>query len=220
MKVDFFYVAAVNLGLGSAKSLKYCNCSPFRPVADMGVGDDFANLAETASVFVIVGMALLPLRLRASGWIGPEVVLEQFDWLLRMRMLMGMRMLVPVLLCLALLFPVDFAGKILLAVRVDIRFGGGNSAASHAGDFQARANVERGYRFFKQCGRNSGINERAHKHVATHSGETFQVGNAHRTVIGRQPRQYLKTAFHHREALCARQTAPRRLLCYNHFLLQ
>jgi len=69
--------------------------------------------------------------------------------------------------------PVLFARKVFLAVDPDVDLGGRNPAADDLRNFQARAYVERRHGFFEDSRRNSGIDERAQKHVAAHAGKTF-----------------------------------------------
>ena len=69
--------------------------------------------------------------------------------------------------------PVLFAGKVFLAIHPNVDLSGRNGAAHDARDLESRAQAKARDSVFQQLRRNSGIDERAQKHVATHSGKTF-----------------------------------------------
>jgi len=58
-------------------------------------------------------------------------------------------------------------------VDQNIDLGSGNPAAVYPGDSQTRANVEDGYRAFENLGLDTGIHQRAQKHVAADARETI-----------------------------------------------
>ena len=78
-----------------------------------------------------------------------------------------------------LLRPVFFARKVFLALHPNVDLGRRNAAADDARNLQPRPYAQSRHGFFQYSGRNSGIDERAQKHVAAHAGETFKIGNAH-----------------------------------------
>ena len=79
-----------------------------------------------------------------------------------------------------LLFPVLLSRQILLAIHPNIHFSSRNSAAHHARYFQLSPNPKRRHGLFQEFRRNSGIHQRAQKHVAADAGKTLKVGYAHR----------------------------------------
>jgi hypothetical protein len=73
----------------------------------------------------------------------------------------------------------DFSGQIFFAVGVDINLRGGDSAARHARNFEARPNVEGGDCVLQKLWRHADINQCAQKHVAADAGKTVEVGDTH-----------------------------------------
>jgi hypothetical protein len=87
-----------------------------------------------------------------------------------MRMFVAARMLVRVL---RLLLPELFPGQFLLARCNHVHFRRADPAAVHPGDFQPRVHAQRFHRAGEYFRHNSGVNQRAKKHVAADSGEAF-----------------------------------------------
>src|SRR5216683_6106628 len=68
---------------------------------------------------------------------------------------------------------------ILFPVNVDVHLGGRDPAAHHSRYFEAGRHMQGCHRLFKQPLRNSGVDQRAHEHVAADAGKAFKVGYAH-----------------------------------------
>src|SRR5215831_11831629 len=98
-----------------------------------------------------------------------------------MILVVGMRVLVVVMVMSGLLGnPELLPGQFLLAGGDYIDLGGADTAASDSGDFQPGIHPERRHRPREEVGRNSGVDQRAKKHVATDPGKAFEVSNSHR----------------------------------------
>ncbi len=78
-----------------------------------------------------------------------------------------------------LLRPEFLARHVFLAVDHHVEFGCRDAAAANARMLQIGSDVEPGDGLLEELERNSGIEQRAQKHVAADSGETFEIGNAH-----------------------------------------
>src|SRR5438270_11393153 len=102
------------------------------------------------AVFVVVMMSVLLVSLRGRG---------------RPR---------HILLC-----PIFFPRKILLAVYPNVDFRSRDATSDNSRNFQACAYAQCRHGLFQHARRNSGVDERAQKHVAAHSRKTFKVGNSH-----------------------------------------
>src|SRR5205823_7587942 len=77
-----------------------------------------------------------------------------------------------------LLLPKNFARQLFLAVNKHIYFSCADSATGHARNIEPRSDVQGCYRVLKQLRGYSHVHERAQKHIATHAGETVEIGNA------------------------------------------
>ncbi len=86
------------------------------------------------------------------------------------KMLVRMRMLAPMS---GLLLPLQVPRRILLPIHPHIHLGGRDPAARHPRNLQPRLQVQARDSFLQQPGRNSGIHQRAQKHVAAHAGKTL-----------------------------------------------
>src|SRR5579871_2265917 len=85
------------------------------------------------------------------------------------REIMSMQMLMPVFMwaghsCLT------HSRRITFALDDDVNFGGSNTTPVHARNFQLGAYIQRRNRLFQNFRRNSGIDQRAEKHVAADAG--------------------------------------------------
>src|SRR5215813_10596206 len=76
-------------------------------------------------------------------------------------------------LMLRLFLPKFFPWQLFLSGNDHINFGRADAATVHAGDFQARVYGESFDGLLQQLRRNSGVHQRAEKHVAADPGETF-----------------------------------------------
>src|SRR3954447_20127996 len=102
---------------------------------------------------------------------------------MRMSVLLVMVILVTgavLMIMLRLFAPVLFPGHIFFAIHPHIHFRGRDAAAGYARDFQAGAYTERRNRVLQQFRRDSGVNKRAQKHVATDTGKALKISNSHR----------------------------------------
>src|SRR5271163_459588 len=100
--------------------------------------------------------------------------------------------------------PILLARQILLSIHVNIHFSSRNPAAHHPRNLQSRSDSKRRHSFFQDRRRNSGIHQRAQKHIAAHAGKTLEVGYAHRKTSTCDNQRLI---FHHREGFLLRQTS-------------
>jgi hypothetical protein len=93
-----------------------------------------------------------------------------------------MKMLVLTFLRSArLLRPKLLARQLLFSSGDHIHLGRANAAPVHAGDLEPRVHPESLDRLAEELRRNSGVDQRAEKHVAADPGEAFKVGYTHQT---------------------------------------
>ena len=78
-----------------------------------------------------------------------------------------------------LLRPEFLARHVFLAVYHDVELGCRDAAAIDARVLQVGPDVESGDGLLEELERNSGVEQRAQKHVAADSREAFEVGNSH-----------------------------------------
>jgi len=81
---------------------------------------------------------------------------------------------------LLLLCPILLSREVFFAIYPNVHFGCGNATTNDSRNFQPSANIQRRHGVFQHFWRNSGVNKRAHEHVAAHAGKTFKIGNTHR----------------------------------------
>jgi len=116
---------------------------------------------------------------------------------MRRRMFMVMVMLMRVfMLMTSLLLPKFLPGQFFFAGRDYINLCGADAAAIYARDFQVGIHAKSHDRPPEQFRRNSGVDQRAKKHVATDPGKAFEVSNSHaalKSIIG-MPVQAVKPA--------------------------
>ena len=159
----------VNLRLRPSQRLEDCNGRLFRALRNGSRRNNLPNLSKPSALRMLVWRGRpRPRTLTTKRFLVPTALV--------VRMLMGMRMPCPVLFPRQIFFPID----------VNIHLGSGNPAAHDAGNFQPRPNSERRHSFFEHGSRNSGIHQRAQKHIAAHAGKTLKVGNAHKRINSRR----------------------------------
>src|SRR5215813_2661066 len=94
--------------------------------------------------------------------------------LLSVAMMMLASVIVPVtVLVLCLLLPEFFAWQLFLSGNDHVNFGRTDAAAVHTGDFQMRVDAQSLDGLLQQVRRNSGVHQRAQKHIAADPGEAF-----------------------------------------------
>jgi hypothetical protein len=158
MEVNFINRLVVNLGFGRAQ--RFENPDGFLPgnITDASVADDPANLTQAAMrmmAMMVLMMVVLMVR------VAVVVVV-----------LMFVRLLAP-------FRPEFFPGQVLLAGGDYVYFGGTDAAAQHPGDLQPGIYAERFHCLPEQFERNSGIHQRAKKHIAADAGKTLQISDSH-----------------------------------------
>jgi hypothetical protein len=159
MKMDGFGRAIVNFGLGLGEKLEGFEGKSLGGGADGRAGDDFADLRQAAMgvrgvlVLVRVGLVML-VGMRVGVSVGVLVVM-----LLRRR------------------FEVD--GLVGASVDEDIDLGGCDSAALDAMKSELGVESEGAGDGLELLQGDTGVYGGAEEHVATDSGETIEVGNAH-----------------------------------------
>src|SRR5258708_990013 len=99
------------------------------------------------------------------------------------RMLMRMRMR-------RLPLPIHLPRQILLPIHPNVHLNRRNPAAHHARNFQPRPHVQRRHSLLQQRSRNSGVHQRAQKHVAADARETLKIGYAHKNQFTTESRRH------------------------------
>src|ERR1700722_3692164 len=175
VKVDIFNRSIVDLSLSRSQSLEDRNSRRLRALADRSPVNDRPNFFQSP-------------RVRMLMWVWPT---RRFSFVLRMLMMLMLMLMVDVGMLMFMgvfrLSPSKLLPRqILLPIHPDVDLGSRNPAPHDPRNLELSFESERGDRLFQDARRNSGIHERAQKHVATHSGKTFKVGNPHsKNVVGR-----------------------------------
>src|SRR5579863_1588754 len=247
VKVHALDGSVMNLRLRRPQRLKHRNRSLLRRGRNQSRRNNPTNLRQPASmrVFLWRGHSLR----QAQGRLCPRTLTWKGMRMptLRMFMLIPVGMFTVLMRMLMLMLPeplpILLPRQILLSLHPHIHLRRRNSTPQHPRDLQPRPHSERSHGLFQHPSRNPGIHERAQKHVAAHAGKTLKVGNAHRkNYFTTEPQRHRENrkpkisffsvplclcaasvffpSFHHREPGILRQTSARRVLCYNHYLLQ
>src|SRR6185312_12294197 len=216
MKMDLFDITVVNLGFRCAQRLKNPDGPLFRALADSCFVDDLANFPQPAMMMrMAMAVAVSRLMVMIMGMRMSMFRLVPMAVCLRMRVtvfsFVRMRMSMGVPVMFILFFAPEFLSwQLFLSRRNHIYFGSADPAPVHPAYLQTSIHTQGLYRPNEKLGRNSGINQRAHKHVAADPGEAFQVGYTHQ-----RPQSFII-------GLALRPVKPRRRqsLCYNRLFRQ
>jgi hypothetical protein len=67
-----------------------------------------------------------------------------------------------------------------------VDFGGSDAAAIYLFDAEGRIDVQGGYGFMKDVGREASVEESAEEHITADTGEAVEIGNAHGAIVSRR----------------------------------
>ena len=173
MEMHALHGSIVNLRFRPSQCLENSDGSLSCGLRDRGRRNDLPNLRQPATMRMGVWMFV-----RDRVFVRERATRPRFCVLMRMLAFMMVMLMMTVAMLMLIVssrlpFPILLPRQILLPVDVNIHLRGRNPAAYHTRNFQPRSDTECRHGFFQQPRRNSGIHQRAQKHVAAHAGKTL-----------------------------------------------
>src|SRR6185437_2099484 len=169
VKMDLLNSGVVDPGFRRAQRFKNFDGAAFCALADTRLRNDLANFFQPAMAVAVAGsvavLMLVLVRMRIAMRVRMRVVML-VRVSVRAFMATGMRMH-------SLLSPEFFSRQVLFPAVDDIHLGGADSAPVHAPDLKMRIQPKSINGPHKDLGRNSGVHQRAQKHIAADPGKAL-----------------------------------------------
>ena len=157
MKMNALDTGVVNFRLGCSQIFEDCNRRLLRLLADCRRGNDLANLFQPASMHMLMMVAYVVRTVLSA-----LLILSGMSRIVVMFVRMPMLVLRPILI----------QRLIFLASYPHIRFRRRQPTFGDLRNLQSRSQIQGSNRILEQLGRDSGIQQSAHKHVAADAAET------------------------------------------------